>query len=166
MKAWLTSYEDYNSGRLIGEWINIDDFYGVDDLQEMIDEYLEKRRKATGLIHDEWGFFDYDECPNPSHLGENPDLEYVIELNEAIEKHGFDMIKSALACDIPLEKIEDAYWGEWDSRAQFAEEFHDNCGDLTNVPTWIISHIDWDSVGRELMYDFQEEDGHYWSSNY
>ena len=61
--------------------------------------------------------------------------------------------------DIPVEDVEEAYNGQWNSDEEFVEELLDSCGDLPELPFYI--HIDWESTARDVMMDYSEHDGHY-----
>ena len=55
------------------------------------------------------------------------------------------------------EQFEDAYAGQYDSGAAFAEQLCDECGYLSesNLPNFISNHIDWDAVWNcELRFDY------------
>ena len=65
-----------------------------------------------------------------------------------------------------LEDFEDCYQGQYRSGAVFAENLCDDCGylELSNLPMWIQSHIDWEEVwSNELRFDYFEVDGHFFS---
>ena len=50
--------------------------------------------------------------------------------------------------------FDDNYRGTADSEADFAEELAKECGDLTGIPDYIKSCIDWDDVWESgLRYD-------------
>jgi len=59
------------------------------------------------------------------------------------------------------DEAEEAYAGEYDSDADFAQTLAD---DLDAVPAnapWPLSCIDWEYAARELMYDYFETEGYY-----
>jgi hypothetical protein len=56
-----------------------------------------------------------------------------------------------------LEHFEDAYQGEYESEAIFAEEFTLDCYGL-NIPTFVI--VDWQATWDQgLRYDYEFQDG-------
>ena len=60
------------------------------------------------------------------------------------------------------EEIADLYLGEFSSGAEFAKFYIYEFADLHNVPDYIKSCIDWQSLwDTELRHDFVECDGHY-----
>ena len=63
-----------------------------------------------------------------------------------------------------VEQFEEAYSGQYLSGADFAMQLCDDCGYLSesNIPNFIISHIDWDAVwNRELCFDYTKIEGKY-----
>ena len=77
-----------------------------------------------------------------------------------------EVIAAGLACGIPAEKIEDAYFGEYSSDESFAREFAENIGAMQDSSSWPYTCIDWEQAANELMFDFSSDNGHYFSNNY
>jgi antirestriction protein len=69
------------------------------------------------------------------------------------------------ASDITIDKIEEAYWGQADSDKDFAEQFADETGLLSDASQTVRSYFNfqqfWDC---ELRHDFWEADGYYFRS--
>lgn len=59
-----------------------------------------------------------------------------------------------------VSDFQDAFVGEYEDAQDFCREIMwEMCAD---IPDWVVSHIDWDSVWEcELRHDFFEEDGYY-----
>lgn len=160
MKAWITSMNDYNSGRLTGEWVDLDG-----TLWDSIAAFLERRSKETGELHEEHAIHDY-EAPRPiiDWLGEYPSkaqIELLSELSEDeipmwaawIDIQGMDV-----ATD--LDAARDSYHGTCSSPADFAAELYaEERGALGDL----AMYIDWESVARDLgfngNYTFADYDG-------
>lgn len=62
--------------------------------------------------------------------------------------------------DETISNFQDAYMGYYGSHTDFGWEImEESCAD---IPDWVVSHIDWDSVWHcELRHDFFEENGYY-----
>ena len=64
-----------------------------------------------------------------------------------------------------LEQFEDSYQGQHRSGADFAEQLCEDCGYLglqSDIPDFILNHIDWETVwSNELRFDYFEVDGHF-----
>mgnify|MGYP001451702174 CR=1 FL=1 len=109
---------------------------------------------------------------------EDPDLEGMAdELVEAIKEGGEDkdlilkllkqysedVLLAALACDVRLCDVEEAYAGKWGSDEEFAQELVESCGEMPrDFPPYI--HIDWERTARDLMMDYAEDNGYYFRS--
>ena len=64
-----------------------------------------------------------------------------------------------------LDHFQDAYYGEYESGADFAEQFARDCGDIPiGLPSWI--EIDWEDSWRNLEYDYSEENGYFFCNNW
>ena len=58
-----------------------------------------------------------------------------------------------------IEHLEDAYYGQYDSGAEFAESFVSDCYGLpSEMPYWIA--IDWEETWSNLEYDYSESNGY------
>ena len=61
-----------------------------------------------------------------------------------------------------VAQFRDAYCGKWASMADFAEE---QSRELHEIPSWLESHIDWESVAEEYEHDYWESsNGHIFRS--
>lgn len=99
--------------------------------------------------------------------GEVFDWELYIEARELVENYySEDVVVAALKLGITLERMEDAYSGSFDSDEDFAQEMWENCGYLDNIPDHLSGYIDWQAVARDLMFEYVEQDGHYFNNNW
>ena len=67
-------------------------------------------------------------------------------------------------CDGYVISFEDAYVGDYDSLAHFAEQYYEmHAYDaLKSMPIELVRAIDWEEVWEStLRHDFYEEDGYY-----
>ncbi|QGJ97132.1 ArdA-like antirestriction protein [Mycobacterium phage PetterN] len=80
-KIYVVDLADYNAGRLNGKWIDLEQVSSVDDLQSEINEHILSPGHEEWAIHDHEGF-------GRLHIGEYDDLGTLLDLSEAIEKHG------------------------------------------------------------------------------
>lgn len=63
-----------------------------------------------------------------------------------------------------LEGFEDAYCGEYDSGAAYAEELVTDCYGVSNLPSFV--EIDWEATWQNLRYDYYEQDGFIFNANW
>ena len=61
-----------------------------------------------------------------------------------------------------VEHFEDAYQGEM-SGAEFAEQFTTDCY-CVDIPTFVC--VDWEATWQQLCYDYDEQDGYIFASNW
>ena len=141
----------YNAGRMVGWWLDLTTFKDKDELQEAVD----KVANYLGSIYgDEWAIHDTSNFPD---MGENPDLEKVIEVAAMIKQEGYEQVKAFLEVYSieDLEHFEDSYQGHWDSFKEFATEYMDNC---MEVPEHLEDYIDYEKFSNNLSYDYSEVD--------
>ena len=61
--------------------------------------------------------------------------------------------------------LRDAYYGQYDSGAEFAESFVSDTGYIqTDLPYWI--EIDWEKTWDNLSYDYTEINGYIFANNW
>lgn len=77
-----------------------------------------------------------------------------------------DVFEAAHDCDIQFSYIDECYQGEHDSDEDFVQDWygvHHNREvegwSPRDLPSYI--HIDWERTARDIMYDYQESNGHY-----
>jgi antirestriction protein len=73
---------------------------------------------------------------------------------------------AGLELGISVEDIEEAYQGQWHSDEAFAENYAFELDLLPADAQWPTYCIDWTHAARELMYDFNEANGHYFNASY
>ena len=64
-----------------------------------------------------------------------------------------------------VEHLQDAYYGQYDSGAEFAETFVTDTGYIqTDLPYWI--EIDWEKTWDNLSYDYSFNSGYIFCNNW
>ena len=63
-----------------------------------------------------------------------------------------------------VEHLQDAYYGQYDSGAAFAENFVSDCYGLPDMPYWIA--IDWEETWSNLEWDYTESNGYIFCNNW
>lgn len=156
---YVGTYAKYNSGSIDGAWIDLtlinshNEFYSLcADLHEDEDDpefmFQDWQSIPDEYISESWlseDFFEYQEAMND--LSDN-------------EKEAYKAYVS-LTGKKDIEDFREAYQGEYDSDEDFAEEVADQLGLIDHNATWPQSCIDWEQAARELMMDYQEQDGFY-----
>lgn len=100
-------------------------------------------------------------------LNQTDDDEEVGELRaELNERYGEDAVDAF--CEIwgedDLEGFEDAYCGEYESGAAYAEELVTDCYGVGNLPSFV--EVDWRATWDNLSYDYYFENGFIFNANW
>lgn len=100
---------------------------------------------------EEWAVHDHEGF-GTVNIGEYPSLETLVELAEAINEHGdpflayLDHEGGLPQLERAKEKFQEAYRGEYDSLADYAEQFHEDTG--AKIPEALQGFIDWERMGE------------------
>ena len=167
MKIYVADLAEYNAGNLYGRWLDLDEFSSADELKDAvysvpkINPYSDGKERNEFAIHD----YDLDFTPDPK-FGEYPDLEDVFRYHELCNEHGgaftvwFNLYNGRyLDRDRWEEQFQDAYYGEYDSYTDLAEQMVDE-GLFGEIPESIACYIDYEKIGRDLKMDYTIDDGY------
>ena len=117
----------------------VDDGHDADDLQAFIDEH-----------------------------GKSKFVDYIEEYLQAVDEYNEEVVESFLEIfDIDsIGSLSDAYMGQYDSGADFAQNLAEDCCEVPrDMPSWI--EIDWKASWDNLSYDYTEgSGGHIFSQNF
>ena len=117
----------------------VDDGHDADELQAFIDEY-----------------------------GKSQFVDYIEEYLQAVDEYDEEVVESFLEIfDIEsIGSLSDAYMGQYDSGADFAQNLAEDCCEVPRgMSSWI--EIDWKASWDNLDYDYVESDnGHIFSQNF
>ena len=155
MKIYVSTYKKYNNGNLSGKWLDLEDYDSHDEFIEACNELHEDEADPELM------FQDIEDIPNGmvEESSVDPMLWDLLnednrEIIEAFMDCGYDL-------EYAMENWEEAYVWEWDSDGDFAKNLCEEMGDLRDIPSHISSHIDWEGVARDIMYDYHSSNGHY-----
>lgn len=104
---------------------------------------------------------DYDEIPD-KWQNINDLWEFVAAFAECEQE--IDIVEAALECGVDFNDIDEAYSGSFGSDEDFAEDMADQLGLIDKNASWPQNCIDWTDAAKELMYDYNESNGHYFRS--
>lgn len=151
---------NYNNGKLIGKWFDLDGI-SKDDHQEELQAWLEELTEETGELCEEWILGDVEDVPDHLH-GEWDVYDEFFLIQEFLSTTHLDddVVWAGVELGISLDRIEDAYVGQFDSYEQMAEQYVDE-GFFGDVSESLSFYIDYDKLGRTLSYEYQDHDGHY-----
>jgi len=91
---------------------------------------------------------------------EDPEILKELELLEIYDREAVEAYKEARLGS--LDNFEEAYAGRFDSDSDFAYDLAEQLDCLPDKNAgWPLNCIDWEQAGREIMYDYTEQDGYY-----
>jgi hypothetical protein len=172
LQIYLTDLAAYNKGFLIGEWIKLP--MPKHKLQDAITKVLRSGEALCAIeygyeLHEEYFITDYEweDIPiKPVNEYEalfelNTELQVLQPLNNYTHKAINFLIREGLATSIgsAILKADDVVIYEnatmTDVAYEVIQEYH------SNLPPIILNNLDYDHLGRELLYDgiYYELDG-------
>jgi antirestriction protein len=163
--VYVGTYKKYNEGSLYGKWLRLADYADKDEFLEACAE-LHNDEHGPELMYQDW-----EDIPD-AFIGESWISEKWWEVLDGIDDLSDDEMDAfgawlAWKCievddhDIYdlVGEFRDAYFGEWDSEKDFAEQiFNDTYCD---VPEYVLPYIDYDAFARDLFIgDYDYVDGY------
>lgn len=154
VRVWVGNLGDYNAGRLVGAWVDIDPGCDRDELGAEIDRAARVRPSS-----DEWMVFDVEGVP--AGIREEGSWGYVETLCEYVDALGevgaWAVDAYTALCDyrgevVTAEEFADVYAGEFDSIEEYALDFADDMGWLDAMDKAGISssYFDADAFANDL----------------
>ena len=145
IQIYVADLAAYNAGHLHGVWI--DATTEPDDIQDEIKTMLQKspvKDAEEYAIHDCDGFegcsvYEYEGIQSAHDKAVF--IEEHGEVGARLLAHMGDNIEEA------IRMMEDAYYGEYKSVADYAQELTESCGD---VPKHLAFYIDYERMGRDM----------------
>jgi hypothetical protein len=142
-------------GYELEEVLSVLDYFGEkyqDNLREIFEEL-----ENTGALKEE--LYDYLEEQGIDELGYFEQYQEVMSNNDEDAVNAFLSLYSVS----DLHAFEEAYEGYYDRVEDFVENYLENLGE--NIPSWIV--VDYEATwNASLRFDYNEEDGYYFRSNW
>lgn len=144
------------------------DLVNIDSKSELLDEIA----SALDIDVDDLDLstvdFDLDdEEIDQRFIGEDklPNDEF-FEFKEAVNNSRLDesVFLAGLAVGIGLDDIEESYRGAYPDDKKFAQDFAERNDLINKDSAWPYTCIDWEFAAKELMYDYVESNGYYFSN--
>lgn len=161
-RAWVGCLGCYNSGALVGKWL---DGETCADLESA--GLADSAGKCIRCVSDEFWVMDHEnylgalkgEC-SPSEAQE------IAESLASVPDYEREILSAWLSngMDFDLDEMRECYIGEFPSDEAMAEEYAENCDLLSAIPESLRYYFDFNSYARDLMHDMFEADGHYFMS--
>jgi antirestriction protein len=160
-RIYVADLAAYNAGVLRGAWI--DAHQDAEQIQAEIATMLADSPEPGA---EEWAIHDYEGFEGVK-LGEHEDLEEVAQIAELLAQHGplFGKVVDHFGRDYLEEAIramEESYAGEYDTLADWAEQFAEDTGSGDCGP--YSNYIDWERVARDAelggdIFTIETDDG-------
>lgn len=151
-RIYVTCLAAYNDGILHGKWIDLEGKDG-DDIREEVAAML-KASPVPGA--EEWAIHDYQGVVVDSEWADFDEIAAQVEL---LEEHGeaWKLYRENFGDSATVEGFQEAYQGAFDSLEDWAEEFAEDTGLLSEVPESLRWYFDYRSYGRDC-----ESNGDIW----
>ena len=163
MRIYIADLSAYNAGKLIGKWLDLDDYTDAEALKDAVFDWLKERGIEEYAIH------DYDDCPAHDEFGEYPDWNEIFTYHTLYKEYGDSFATwfglSYPDCDYDTweDKYNDDFEGEWDNWKDYAQCLIDECGVLGEIPDQLAPYIDYVAFARDLQCsgEYTEQDGYF-----
>lgn len=153
-RLYVGTYAKYNAGSLGGAWLTLSDYSDREDFLNACRELHKDEADPEFMFQCFEGFPRAWYCESSAP---EPILWEWLELSED-ERLAFGAYVDNIGDGATIEDFRDAWQGQWDSGADFAQNIAEDCGEIPkDLPAWIV--IDWDaSWNQNLRFDYFESD--------
>lgn len=112
---------------------------------------------------EEWAIHDSEGLGDIGEYAGLAAIVKAVEVAEAAEEYGIPLevaqeafrdYGNAGGGQSPADFLQDSYRGTYRSWADKAEDLHTETGEYDDLPEWVKNHVDWESIGRDLMHEF------------
>lgn len=159
---YVGTYAKYNAGSLFGKHLDPEDYVGKDEFLYACRE-LHKDEEDPELM-----FQDWEEIPSgmisESHVsGELWDwLDLDEDDRELLKVYQEDVNSSG-----DIEEARDSFAGKYNSKADWAESFVDDCDLLEDMPAQLRGYFDFKAYARDAevggSMSFVQHEGYVWA---
>ena len=141
MEVYIANLNAYNDGRLEGEYAEASDY---DDLMSTV-ESVSNDGEDEVMIHDYEGY----------NLGERSDWDKVHELSVLLDEGpAAEVYMGHVGEDFAnLENFQESYVGSYKNEEDFAYEWLNDTGQLSELPDWAHSYFDYEGWARNALMD-------------
>lgn len=149
----------YNSGKVVSQTFDLTEYSDYGEYLNAVMEWLQE------VGEEEYILADYEGIPKQyiSEFSLDPEVFDYLALGETL---GFELVDAGLSFGIPLESIEEAYLGKYESLEDYAYELMSELYELDKMPAILTCHINWEGVARDLSVETLFENGYVFSANW
>jgi antirestriction protein len=158
-KVYVGTYAKYNNGSISGEWLTLSNYVDAEDFLIACQELHQDEHDPEFMFQDTDG--EHFGMITESSIDDN--LWELINTLDDNEAEIYAAYRKNFDGD--WANCQDVYSGKYDSDEDFAQDMAEQCGMLQDKISWPYTCIDWEWAARELMYDYIEENGHYFRNS-
>lgn len=144
-RVWATSYGLYNQGRLIGKWYDLTDFDCKDDFIEAVQADLAPYDDDPEIL-----FCDWEDIPRTMISESSIDDEVWdwISLDED-DQQLLLVYRDHCMGGADIDDAREAFQGRFRSEADWAEDFWESTGMISEIPEHARNYIDFEAFARD-----------------
>lgn len=154
IKIYVACLAAYNNGLMHGAWLELDNYSDADDLKEAIEDVLDKS-PIQGA--EEYAVHDYDTPLYNMNKSDHPNLSELLELQQALDKHGWKVVDTVLGAGCDLDHCEDVIklGKEPNAVKDYLVEIWIDCNE---VPEHVYYYLDEQAIARDVRFDYHVEE--------
>ena len=152
-RIYVGTYAKYNNGSIDGKWIDISEYNTYEEFVDACRELHSDEDDPEFMVQ------DYENFPRKwYHEGGLPTEEEFNKINDYYlmddtEQRAYEAYVN-YTDDDDIDNFHEAYEGQFDSASDFAYDLVDNLGWEGIGSDNLDMYFDYDSFGRDLMFDF------------
>ena len=159
VQVYVGTYAKYNAGSIAGAWINLED-HTADSFAEACAK-LHKDESDPELM-----FQDFEGFPRAMYCESSVSdaLWAWIELDED-DRELLEVYQDNICAEGDIDDARDAFHGVHDSPEDYAQDYIESTGMLSDVPASIAQYFDYEAFARDMSFDgvtFARHNGSVW----
>jgi len=175
-KIYVADLGAYNSGKLIGKWVDLTDFDSgeevVDYIHDLMEEYSEKYHNGLETEHAIHDYENFDSLLYSEWMGKK-DYDKIIKSYEVFKDRTIPTkVLTQLSAEYDIEPddleeyVDDHYVGEFNTDTDLAYHIVDEWyGGVENLDKRTLGDFfNFERYGEAISYDYNEIDDHYFSN--
>lgn len=161
-RVYVGTYAKYNSGSIRGAWIDLEDYQGDREGFLTACKALHSDEPDPELM-----FQDYEGFPAAyySESGLSDELFEWLDLDE-VDRELLQVYLEHVDNSGDLEAAREAFLGLANSEREWAEQWLEDTGQLSELPDWAANYFDFDAYARDARLSgdvtFVRHDGELW----
>lgn len=152
---YVASLSDYNNGILHGVWITLDSSTDKGEIYDEITKMLDASptAKKYGELAEEYAIHDFEGFPE-CLCEEYQDFDTLLNFIAKYEEHGEAWVAYLEYYGeqwATQEDFEDRFAGEYESEEDYAEQYVEDTGMLSEVPDQLKYYFDMEKFARDMF---------------